>query len=47
MYWSSWDHHTNRRLIATAGLRILTDTVETTLKDGQPVAFHWLIAYKA
>jgi hypothetical protein len=47
MYWSSWDHHTNRRLIAAAGLQILTDTVETTLEDGQPVAFHWLIACKA
>jgi SAM-dependent methyltransferase len=46
MYWSSWDHRTNRRLIAEAGLEILVDTVETTLEDGQPVAFHWLIACK-
>ena len=46
MYWSSWDQRTNRRLIADAGLEILVDTVETTLEDGQPVAFHWLIACK-
>jgi SAM-dependent methyltransferase len=46
MYWSSWDHRTNRRLIADAGLDLLVDTVETTLEDGQPVAFHWLIAIK-
>ena len=46
MYWSSWDHRTNRRLIAEAGLEILVDTVETTLEDGQPVAFQWVIACK-
>lgn len=46
MYWSSWDHRTNRRLITDAGLEILVDTVETTLEDGQPVAFQWLIACK-
>ena len=46
MYWSSWDHRTNRRLITDAGLEILADTVETSLEDGQPVAFQWLIACK-
>jgi 2-polyprenyl-3-methyl-5-hydroxy-6-metoxy-1,4-benzoquinol methylase len=46
MYWSSWDHRTNRRLIADAGLDILADTVETTLEDGHPVAFQWVIACK-
>ena len=46
MYWSSWDHRTNRQLITDAGLEILVDTVETTLEDGQPVAFQWLIACK-
>lgn len=46
MYWSSWDHHTNRRLITDAGLQVLVDTVETTLEDGQPVAFQWIIACK-
>jgi SAM-dependent methyltransferase len=46
MYWSSWDHRTNRRLIAEAGLQVLVDTVETTLEDGQPVAFQWVIACK-
>ena len=46
MYWSSWDHRTNSRLIADAGLEILVDTVETTLEDDQPVAFQWVIASK-
>ncbi|MGH9005009.1 MAG: class I SAM-dependent methyltransferase, partial [Acidimicrobiia bacterium] len=46
MYWSSWDHRTNRCLLTDAGLEILVDTVETTLEDGQPVAFQWLIACK-
>lgn len=46
MYWSSWDHRTNRRLITDAGLEILVDTVETTLEDDQPVAFQWVIASK-
>jgi hypothetical protein len=46
MYWSSWDHRTNHRLIAEAGLEVLVDTVETTLEDGQPVAFQWVIACK-
>jgi SAM-dependent methyltransferase len=46
MYWSSWDHRTNRRLIVEAGLEILVDTVETTLEDDQPVAFQWVIACK-
>jgi SAM-dependent methyltransferase len=46
MYWSSWDHQTNRRLMADAGLGILVDTVETTLEDGLPVATQWLIACK-
>ncbi|MCA1842751.1 MAG: class I SAM-dependent methyltransferase [Actinobacteria bacterium] len=46
MYWSSWDHRTNRRLINDAGLDVLVDTVETTLEDGQPVAFQWVIACK-
>lgn len=46
MYWSSWDHRTNRRLITDAGLDILVDTVETSLEDGQPVAFQWVIACK-
>jgi SAM-dependent methyltransferase len=46
MYWSSWDHRTNRRLVTDAGLEILVDTVETTLEDDQPVAFQWVIACK-
>lgn len=46
MYWSSWDHRTNRRLMADAGLDVLVDTIDTTTEDGQPVAFQWLIASK-
>lgn len=46
MYWSSWDHRTNRRLITDAGLEVLVDTVETTQEDDQPVAFQWVIATK-
>jgi ubiquinone/menaquinone biosynthesis C-methylase UbiE len=46
MYWSSWDHRTNRRLITEAGLEILVDTVETTLKDDRPVALQWVIGTK-
>jgi SAM-dependent methyltransferase len=46
MYWSSWDHRTNRRLMTDAGLDIILDTVETTLEDGEPVASQWLIACK-
>jgi SAM-dependent methyltransferase len=46
MYWSSWDHRTNHRLLAEAGFEMLVDTVETTLEDGQPVAFQWVIACK-
>ena len=46
MYWSSWDHRTNRRLITAAGLELLVDNVETTLEDDQPVAFQWVIATK-
>jgi SAM-dependent methyltransferase len=46
MYWSSWDHRTNRRLMTDAGLDILVDTIDTTLEDGQPVAFQWLMACK-
>jgi SAM-dependent methyltransferase len=47
MYWSSWDERTNRRLLEAAGLDLLVDTVETSLEDGQTVAFQWVIARKA
>lgn len=46
MYWSSWDDRTNRRLVEAAGLDLLADTVETTMEDGQPVTFQWMIARK-
>jgi SAM-dependent methyltransferase len=46
MYWSSWDDRTNRRLVEAAGLELLVDTTETTVEDGQPVTFQWVIARK-
>jgi len=46
MYWSSWDDRTNRRLVEAAGLELLVDETETTVEDGQPVTFQWLIARK-
>jgi len=46
MYWSSWDHPTNLRLLEAAGLDVVIDSVETSTEDGQPVDFHWLIARK-
>ena len=42
----SSDHRANTRLITDAGLQILVDTVETTMEDGRPVAFQWVIACK-
>ena len=46
MYWSSWDQRTNRRLLEAAGLDILVDTVETSVEDGEPVTFQWVVARK-
>jgi ubiquinone/menaquinone biosynthesis C-methylase UbiE len=46
MYWSSWDQRTNTRLLEAAGLEVLVDTVETSLEDGEAVAFQWVIARK-
>jgi SAM-dependent methyltransferase len=46
MYWSSWDQRTNTRLLEAAGLEVLVDTVETTVEDGRPVTFQWVIARK-
>ena len=46
MYWSSWDDRTNRRLVEAAGLDLLVDTTETTVEDGHPVTFQWVIARK-
>ena len=46
MYWSSWDQTTNHRLVESAGLDVIVDTLETTLEDGQSVTFQWMIARK-
>jgi len=46
MYWSSWDQRTNRRLLEAAGLDILVDTIETSVEDGAPVTFQWVVVRK-
>jgi SAM-dependent methyltransferase len=46
MYWSSWDQRTNRRLLEAAGLEILVDNLETSVEDGQPITFQWVVARK-
>ena len=43
---SGWDARTNRRLVEAAGLDLLLDVVETTVEDGGPVTFQWVIARK-
>lgn len=47
MYWSHFDSATNQRLVQEAGLRIVRAREETTLEDGVPVTFLWMIAQKA
>ena len=47
MYWSSWDQRTNRRLVEAAGLEVLVDSVETSVEDGEPVTFQWVVARKS
>lgn len=46
MFFSHWDATTNRRLVADAGLRILSATEETADEDGAPVTFLWVVAEK-
>jgi ubiquinone/menaquinone biosynthesis C-methylase UbiE len=46
MYWSSWDRRTNARLLEAAGLDVLVDVVETSVDEGESVAFQWVIATK-
>ena len=46
MYWSSWDQQTNCRLLEAAGLDVLVDTIETSVEDGEPVTFQWVVARK-
>ena len=46
MYWSSWDQRTNRRLLEAAGLDVLVDSIETSVEDGEPVTFQWVVARK-
>jgi ubiquinone/menaquinone biosynthesis C-methylase UbiE len=46
MYWSSWDQRTNRRLLEAAGLDVLVDSIESSVEDGKPVTFQWVVARK-
>ncbi len=46
MYFSHWDAATNRRLVAEAGLRIISARNEIADEDGAPVAFLWVVAEK-
>jgi ubiquinone/menaquinone biosynthesis C-methylase UbiE len=44
MYFSHFDAATNVRLVAEAGLRLLSAREETTDEDGTPVPFLWVVA---
>ena len=46
MYWSQWDATTNRRLVETAGLRIISAREETADEDGALITFLWVVAEK-
>jgi SAM-dependent methyltransferase len=46
MYFSHFDGATNRRLVAEAGLRIISAREETADEDGAPVTFLWVVATK-
>ena len=46
MYWSGFDNDTNKRLIAEAGLHLLSAEEETLEEFGAPITFLWVIAEK-
>lgn len=46
MYWSSFDADANRRMVAVAGLSVVSANLETANEDGQPVTFLWVLARK-
>jgi ubiquinone/menaquinone biosynthesis C-methylase UbiE len=46
MYWSTFDAETNRALVSTAGLEIVSATEETEDEDGDAVTFLWVVARK-
>ncbi len=46
MFWSHHDGATNRRLIETAGLRLLLAEETTKDEDGAPATFLWVVAEK-
>ncbi len=46
MYWSHFDGPTNRRLVAAAGLEIVSARDELEDEDGAPVSFCWVVARK-
>ena len=41
MFWSGFDAEENQRLVESAGLDIISATVETDLELGDPVSFLW------
>ncbi len=44
MYWSNWDADTNLRLIAAAGLEVISAEEHTEDEDGAPVTHLWVVA---
>jgi SAM-dependent methyltransferase len=46
MFFSSHDAHTNRRLLAQAGLTVLIDEAVTMQEPEGPATFEWVIATK-
>lgn len=46
MYWSGFDAETNKRLVAEAGLCVISAQDETAMEFGQPVTFLWVVARK-
>jgi SAM-dependent methyltransferase len=46
MFFSHFDGTTNQRLVAEAGLQIISAREETADEDGVPVTFLWVIARK-
>jgi SAM-dependent methyltransferase len=44
MYFGHHDAETNRRLVQDADLRILSARAESTVEDGTPVPFLWVVA---
>jgi len=46
MYFGHHDAEANRRLVRDAGLRVLSAREESTVEDGTPVTFLWVVAQR-